>query len=370
MVMIMNNILALCNLHTAPEIEQFKNARSFPVIPFLGRYVFLDFILSNFSNSDIDKMGILVRHNPQNINMHLGGNQVWNKNTKTGFLYMLYDERGILNEKYNTDISNLKLNSWVLKRAKIDYVIVASCHYLIRFDYRNIIAFHKERGNDVTMLYKESELGKELPHVDILNADDNGRVKNIYHNDLRKKKVKVDIESYVFSFPFLMNILKHEGQGISFKDAIRLALKQKDVKVECYPFDGSVQAIFDFKDYYHTSLALLSYKQRRKLFSSNWTIYTRTHDTPPSRLGEMSEVKNSFISNGSYIDGHVDSSILARNVTIEKDAKVEKSLIFSEAIIESGAIVRNAVVEHGVRIKANSVLEGSFEHPLYIDKSN
>ena len=146
--------------------------------------------------------------------------------------------------------------------------------------------------------------------------------------------------------------------------------KQKDAKVECYPFDGSVQAIFDFEDYYHTSLALLSYKQRRKLFSSNWTIYTRTHDTPPSRLGEMSEVKNSFISNGSYIDGHVDSSILARNVTIEKDAKVEKSLIFSEAIIESGAIVRNAVVEHGVRIKANSVLEGSFDHPLYIDKSN
>ncbi len=366
----MYRVLALCNTHTSPEIDEFKDVRSFPIIPFLGRYTFLDFTLSNFSNSDIDKMGILVRNNPQNISMHLGNNQSWNKNTKTGFLYTLYDERGILNENYNTDISNLKLNAWVLERAKPQFIVVASCHYLVRLDYREALKFHETNNNDVTIIYKESQRGKELKGITLIKFNKNGFVTQMKENDLSKEHVYADIESYIFSYEYLLRILEHEGKGISFKEAIKIAIETKKGKIKAYPFLGSVQTILTFKDYVDTSLKLLSYQKRKDLFNSNWPIYTRTHDTPPSKICEGSEVTNSFVANGSVIAGKVHSSILSRNVSVEKGAEVDETLIFSEAIIGKNAKIKHAVIERGVVIKGGSHIIGDENHPLYVNKSN
>lgn len=57
----MANILGILNLHHSPELGPLTKRRSIASTSFLGRYAFMDFMLSNFSNSGIDMVATLVK---------------------------------------------------------------------------------------------------------------------------------------------------------------------------------------------------------------------------------------------------------------------------------------------------------------------
>ena len=61
----MKKIMGLCNLHAPATLNELTHARPIASTSFLGRYAFIDFPLSNFSNSGIDEVGILVRGGEQ-----------------------------------------------------------------------------------------------------------------------------------------------------------------------------------------------------------------------------------------------------------------------------------------------------------------
>ena len=52
----MSKVLGICNLHDCPRLGRLTSKRSIGSVTFLGRYGLIDFILSNFSNSDIDQV--------------------------------------------------------------------------------------------------------------------------------------------------------------------------------------------------------------------------------------------------------------------------------------------------------------------------
>jgi dipeptidyl aminopeptidase/acylaminoacyl peptidase len=54
----MLKVMGYCNLHGNKQLGPLTEARPLASTSFLGRYALMDFTLSNFSNSDIDKVGI------------------------------------------------------------------------------------------------------------------------------------------------------------------------------------------------------------------------------------------------------------------------------------------------------------------------
>lgn len=80
----MYKVLGYCNLHHSPSLGELTESRSIASTPFLGRYAFIDFTLSNFTNSGIDMVGILVKEHQRSLVKHLGNSNVWNINTKLG----------------------------------------------------------------------------------------------------------------------------------------------------------------------------------------------------------------------------------------------------------------------------------------------
>ena len=57
----MANVVGLINLHSDVSLKGLTERRPVASVSFLGRYGVIDFVLSNFSNSRIDKVGILVK---------------------------------------------------------------------------------------------------------------------------------------------------------------------------------------------------------------------------------------------------------------------------------------------------------------------
>ena len=61
----MLKVYGICNLHDSPRLGQLTENRPLGPTTFLGRYGLMDFTLSNFSNSGINRVAVLVEKGQQ-----------------------------------------------------------------------------------------------------------------------------------------------------------------------------------------------------------------------------------------------------------------------------------------------------------------
>ena len=103
----MKKILAICNLHDCPSLGQLTKNRQVGTASFLGRYGIMDFTLSNFSNSGLNKISILCERGQNSVYKHVGSGQLWINNTKTGNFNFLANENGLVKPKFNPTSSSV-----------------------------------------------------------------------------------------------------------------------------------------------------------------------------------------------------------------------------------------------------------------------
>ena len=106
----MKKVVGICNLHDDPNLGLLTENRPLGAVTFLGRYGLIDFTLSNFSNSHIDNVYVLVKRGITQMRNHIGNGAIWVNNTKKGFIRLLLNEKGLFAPKFNTDIANMALN--------------------------------------------------------------------------------------------------------------------------------------------------------------------------------------------------------------------------------------------------------------------
>lgn len=368
--MITKNVLGICSMQNAPHLGEITMTRPAGVLSFLGRYALMDFTLSNFANSNINAIGLLVRSNPRSVLQHIGTGATWINNTKTGFFALMYNEKGALNQRFNTDIANIKENYWVVKRSNPDYIVIAPSHVVCTIDYEEYLERHIENGADVSTIYVSSDnLENEYITSGVLTLDENNNVIETKENTGKQKSGKVMLDMHIINRDTFELILK-EYENISLisgvSEIIKMLLKLKKIRIFAQEFTGYVHQITTLSQYFNSSLSLLDYKNRVQLFKDDYTIYTTTHDTPPSRYLKNAKVKNSFIANGSYIDGQIENSIISRDVSIADGAKIKNCIIFSGAEIGSGVELENVIVDKGCNIGEKQKISGTKEDPVYI----
>jgi glucose-1-phosphate adenylyltransferase len=364
----MPKVMGYCNLHGARSLGPLTESRPLASTSFLGRYALMDFTLSNFSNSGIDRVGILIESQPRSIMKHLGSTNVFNTNTKLGFEQVMYNEKQANNPLYNHDLNNIKANDWILLESKPDVIVIAPSDILYTLNFQPIIKEHLEKKEKLTILYTRIKNGK----THFLDGDqvtlNQGRVNNLTRNQGLKDDIDVSMDTFIFSKDFFQNILEL-GPSLSatygIKEVIRFLLNQNGDTFNGYRYTGYVRSFYGLSLYYDFSMELLLEENRNKLFSADWPIYTISHNTPPSQFGPQAKVKNSMIANGARIDGTVVNSIISRNVHIAEGAYVENAIIFTDTQIGKDVTITRAVIDKYVRIEKTKTLAGK-ETPLYI----
>ena len=95
-------ITGIINLHKSISLSTLTNRRAIASTSFLGRYSFIDFAISNFANSSINDIGILIKEQPRSLFRHLRlGDKEWGLNQKTGGISLMYNENYANNKMYN-----------------------------------------------------------------------------------------------------------------------------------------------------------------------------------------------------------------------------------------------------------------------------
>ena len=367
----MAKVVGLVNLHSNVDLKGLTERRPVASVSFLGRYGIIDFVLSNFSNSQIDNVGILIKEKPRSLFKHLSNGNAWNFNSKRGGVQLLYDEKFANNNMYNHDINNILENIAFIEKNKPDYVVISPAHIITTMDFSEAIKAHRQSGAEISIVYKKIKNANEtFIGSDFLKVKD-GVVQAIDKNKGNIKNRAISLETYIFNTKALIKLLK-EAQKVStffdLRDILSYALDEK--KINAYEFKGFAAIIDSFESYFKVCQSFLNIDVSTKVFKNNWPIFTNTNDTPPTKYLKNADVQNSFVANGAVIDGTVSGCIIGREVSIGKGAVVKNSIIFSGAKVEADAVLENVIVDKDARIKKIKELKGSADEPLYVKEGD
>lgn len=370
----MNNVIALIDLHNTTDLGLLSKNRPIASTTFLGRYAFIDFTLSNLSNSGIDSIGILVQDHSRSIIKHFGGGKnTYLRNPKTGWQNIFINEKGLLNAAFNTDINNILENDWFLYDNNLKYIFICPVHYLMHIDYGEVLKAHIASNRQVSVVVSDVTNADDpgLLHCDKVTVDPLSDVQKFAVNDGKEKKACVSLQTYIFNCDFLREVLA-KANSISLMFNINDLVKYLSSyleKVHAIKFNGYFRRLNSLETYYNVSMETLNNGNGgliSNLFEKNWSIYTLSHNSRPVLYGEKCDVVNSSIANGCTINGIVHHSILSRNVIIDEGAVVEDSIIFTNTHIKKGVHLKNVIVDKHCVLEINKDVHGEDGKLLYV----
>lgn len=365
----MKRVLGILDCHNSCTLGELTSDRPLASVSFLGRYAFMDFPLSNFCNSGIDNVGILVKDHQRSILKHMGNMMSWVNNTKSGRINIFYNEKGQMNPLYNTDINNIKENDWVILKSDAEYIVFQSADMITNMDISVFLEEHIERGEEVTGIYKDvDDADVAFIGCNTYNIDSDSYVIDVYQNKGESKKAKVALGTWIVNRDTLNRILE-EAEKVDaswgMKELLAYCAEKGIFNIHAVPYKGYARRIDSIEHYIEYSFELLKPEVAAQLFPLDRPIYTQTYDTPPAIYGETGGARNSFVSNGAIIEGQVENSIICRGVKVGKGSFIKNSIIFSDTKIGERVVLDNVLIDKYSKVNDHHEIKGDKEQPIY-----
>ncbi|HEY5563671.1 MAG TPA: glucose-1-phosphate adenylyltransferase subunit GlgD [Clostridiaceae bacterium] len=349
------------------NLKSLTHNRPLASIPVGGRYRIIDFVLSNMVNSGLRNIGIFTQSKSRSLADHLGSGKPWDLDRKINGLFLF--NLGISNS-YQDDTELMRKNIEYLYQSKQNNVIVSSSYMVANLNYEAAVKAHVESGRDITIIYKKIDNGtKYFVDCDALNIGDNNRVISVGKNIGIGDQNNISLEMFIMKKELLLSLIHscvNKGLCRNLKDSIYRNVDS--ISVNAYEFKGYLQCINNINSYYKANMDMLEPKVNKELFFNNGLIFTKVKDEAPSKYTESCKVSNSFIANGSIIEGMVENSIISRRVIIRKGAHIRNCIIMQNCEVKSNARLAHVIIDKNVVIDSNKKLNGDTEFPLVIEK--
>ncbi|CRH92510.1 glucose-1-phosphate adenylyltransferase [Chlamydia trachomatis] len=364
----LRNTLGIVNIEgTNVHFGDIMGHRGVQAFGFLGRYRLIDFVLSNMSNSGITEFQVYMPAKMRSTIQHVGTGKHYNINSKRGKLRLLNSVTDP-NSIYQHDVKAFSDNVHYIEKSDKEYVLIAPSYFIYSQDYTKVMEEHVDTGADITVLYKNVTNAKEaFIGCQTLKFDDDKRIIEFDENHGKYKNRSVSLEAYFMKRSLFLELIERANKVSALywlKDIIRDVVDQ--YKIMGYAHRDYVACINTAEAYFNTQLELIDRNTRRLLFKHNWPIHTQTSDSSPCLYGPLAEVSGSLISNGAYINGEVENSVIDRDVIIEEGVSVKNSIILNGVTIKSGATIENAIIDKSTTITHSIDIKGTPEAPAYI----
>ncbi|MBR3691086.1 MAG: glucose-1-phosphate adenylyltransferase subunit GlgD [Clostridia bacterium] len=349
------------------ELTKIRTAAS---LPFGGRYRQIDFILSNFTNAGISRVGIVTKYNYSSLMDHIGNSQEWDLNNKDGGLVFLPPFGSGKSDVYRGKLEALSNALNFLARCPEDYVVLSDANILCNIDLREVLANHIHSACDVTVVTMRAKESDGSIQSLVLDTTD-GRVDTILTNYPAVAGQSVGLGIYILSRQFLLGIVRRyvaAGRTHFEADFLQRGFNNGSLTVNLWEHEGEVLFNLDIPSFFRNNLRLCDAALRKDLFNENRPIYTKVRDEVPSLYNEGCEISNCTVADGCLLSGSATDSVLFRGVTIGRGAKVTSSILMQDCIIEDGAVVENCILDKNVRITAGTQLRGSRNNPMIVKK--
>ncbi|HSE93787.1 MAG TPA: glucose-1-phosphate adenylyltransferase [Methylomirabilota bacterium] len=348
------------------RLHPLTRERSKPAVPFGGRHRIVDFVLSNFVNSDLLSLYILVQYKSQSLIEHV--RLAWRTSgiLPDAFVTIVPPQMRTGPGWYRGTADAVLQNLNLVDDFAPDVIAVFGSDHIYRMDVNQMLAFHLESGAGVTVAARPVPL-VEASQFGVLAVDRQGRVT---HFDEKPEspaalpgepgRALVSMGNYLFNRAVLTDALLADARRSTEHDFGRTIIPELVPGVPVYAYDfqqnevpgvkayeepGYWRDVGTIEAYWHAHMDLLGEAPRFDLDNRDWPILTGQQPGPPARfIG--SEVDDAHVSEGALIKrATIRHSILGRNVWVNEGAVIEDSIIMDHTTVGKGARLRRAIVD-------------------------
>ena len=209
------NVLAIIQAGGAGgRMDVLTLERAKPALSFAGSYQLIDFPLSNLVNSRIDDVWLSVQYQASALEEQVLNGRPWDLDRTGGGLRMLVPQEGTgsLDEegfaKGNAD-ELFRLRDQI-RTAAPDVVIVMSADHVYRLDYREVIATHRKKEAEVTMVTTDlaEVFGEDARDHAVVEVNRLGRVTSFAYKPDKTSSTTVATEVFVYEPEALIKVLE------------------------------------------------------------------------------------------------------------------------------------------------------------------
>ncbi len=348
--------------------------RTVAAIPFACRYRLIDFALSNMVNANISNIYIVANYKYRSLLEHLGSGKDWDlARREKGITFVspfqtAHDSEGRM---FSTHMEALKSMKEYIDEIKEDYVVLMDSDTVLTIDIADVIKTHEKTGAEVTIVTSDVKENYTAKNSRLMASSQNGRVTQLaMSSSYIKDCPQLSLGIYVMRSSHLRRIID-EAEAFNLKSFTLLLLNTcKSSKYVTYNFSGFAASVSSFLDYYKYSMELAqNYEARESLLGQKEApIFTRVHNSAPTKHSSSAKVENSIIADECVIEGTVINSVIFRDVKIERGAVVKNSILFHGAHVGKNANLNCIVADKNVYVTDGVTLSGNENLPFYVQK--
>lgn len=368
--------------------------RSKPAVPFGGKYRIIDFVLSNFVNSNIFSSYILVQYLSQSLIEYLRSSWQTKGISRDHFLTVVPPQMRLGEIWYRGTADSIRQNISLINDFNPDLVAIFGADHIYRMDIGKMIDYHLKNKADVTVSANVVTL-KEATSFGVMAVNDSNRIVSFDEKPQNPRPIPgdpkhayVSMGNYIFDKSVLLKILQQkycDVPSLDFgKNILPVILKQyrtfaydfpseKLRGVKSYEEQGYWRDVGTIEAYWQANMDLLGSKPKFDLNNPLWPINTSVHNTPPTTyLGGTLE--NSMFSNGCIIHPKtvIRNCVLASNVTVMEGAVLEDSVIMDSCVIGKNCRIKKTIIDRFNIVPERSVIGHNKENDAqnyFIDPS-
>jgi glucose-1-phosphate adenylyltransferase len=348
------------------SFAQLTKDRPVASLPFGGRYRLVDFPLSNMVNSGIFTVGLITPYMYRSIMDHVGVGKEWALSRKVGGMFILPGSiYGLKNVQSKFLLRDILRNRPYLDRSTSELVVITGCSKVYNIDFNDVAEYHIDRGAEITLIYKKTEVGCETKEL-FLDIGSDGRITG--EHDAQEGEDNCFLDAFIINRDLLMKFLGWY-EATSYLDLTEIIFENiSHLHVAGYEFTGYMGNADSIRCYMRCSRDLLNPEVNHELFRRDRPIITKIQDSPPAKYWPSSDVKNSLVSSGCIIKGTVENSIIFRGVTIEENAAVRNCVIMQNTVIHKDAVLENVISDKYAVIRQGVKLFGNADAPILVGK--
>jgi glucose-1-phosphate adenylyltransferase len=360
------------------RLEPLTSIRAKPAVTFGGKYRIIDFVLSSFVNSGLFKIKVLTQFKSNSLNKHLY--DAWYMNRTYGHYIDPVPAQMATGEVwYQGTADAIYQNLNLVYDEKPIRLCVFGGDHIYKMDIRQKIAWHNERGADLTISAIPVPIDK-ADQFGVIEIDKDWRIIGWEEKPVQPKPMPndpshalVSMGNYIFETWPLINVLEEDHEDpLSIhdfgKDIIPKMIQTH--KVFAYDFStnrvpgqqprefGYWRDVGTLEAFYDANMDLRSIDPMFDLYNRQWPIRTANYHVPPAKFvfdweWEMRRgvAYDSLICQGCIISGAlVRNSILSPGVFAHSYTEIHDSIVMHDVEIGRGARIRKAIVDKYVKI--------------------
>jgi glucose-1-phosphate adenylyltransferase len=367
------------------RLDPLTRERAKPAVPFGGRYRIIDFVLSNFANSGILRMKVLVQYKSESLNAHI--QRGWRLTALLNQYVELVPAQMRVGPKWfegSADAIYQNLN--IITDEEPEYTFIFGADHVYRMDVRQMLDFHVERKAELTVAAIPIPVA-EAHEFGIIEVDSEGRM--IGFTEKPKTGAKTipgdptrclaSMGNYLFTTDALVQeIVRDAGDPSSAHDFGKSIVASMYQRKRVYVYDfaknvvpgqtererGYWRDVGSIEAYFQANMDLVDVDPIFSLYNDQWPIFTIQYNYPPAKFvfnnekdHRVGRATDSLVSEGCIISGgHVHHSILSPKVRVNSFSTVEDSILFENVNIGRHCKIRRAIIDKHVEIPPHTTI--------------